>query len=212
MQFFAVAALLFTAAFAAPSTEAPAGLARRAEAWCPPGLLYSNPLCCDADVLGVADVDCVTREYPLDIIHPLCLSATNKVKTAPEAPSKCKSFGSVCASIGRQPKCCAIPVVSPLSKPSSVAANIANLSFLGWFGSSLHRCHPTVLAHSSPPPESRVNIGTALYIELSVRDVLIIMCRLWINNGYGNGGSGWGNKRINGFTSIYTFLTSHQWI
>ncbi|OPB45549.1 HFB3 protein [Trichoderma guizhouense] len=89
MQFFAVAALLFTAAFAAPSTEAPAGLARRTEAWCPPGLLYSNPLCCDTDVLGVADVDCVTP---------------------PEAPSKCKSFGSVCASIGRQPKCCAIPV------------------------------------------------------------------------------------------------------
>ncbi|KAL6812920.1 hydrophobin [Trichoderma sp. SZMC 28013] len=87
MQFLAVAALLFTAAFAAPSTEAP-GLARRAEAWCPKGL-YSVPQCCDADVVGVADLDCVSP---------------------PSAPSKCKSFQGACASIGRQAKCCVLPV------------------------------------------------------------------------------------------------------
>ncbi|KAM6478307.1 hydrophobin [Trichoderma sp. SZMC 28011] len=88
MQFLAVAALLFTAAFAAPSTEAPAGLARRAEAWCPKGL-YGVPQCCDVDVLGVADVDC---------------------RSPPSAPSKCKSFQGACASIGLQPKCCVLPV------------------------------------------------------------------------------------------------------
>ncbi|KAL6697172.1 hydrophobin [Trichoderma pleuroticola] len=87
MQFLAVAALLFTAAFAAPSTEAPA-LARRDEAWCPPGL-YSVPQCCDVDVLGVAAVDC---------------------RTPPSASSKCKLFKGVCASIGLQPKCCVLPV------------------------------------------------------------------------------------------------------
>ncbi|KAJ4856931.1 fungal hydrophobin domain-containing protein [Trichoderma breve] len=88
MQFLAVAALLFTAAFAAPSTEAPAGLARRNEAWCPRGL-YSVPQCCDADVIGVADLDCVVPPF---------------------APSRCKSFYGACASIGRQPKCCVLPV------------------------------------------------------------------------------------------------------
>ncbi|KAF3057697.1 Trihydrophobin [Trichoderma lentiforme] len=88
MQFLAVAALLFTAAFAAPSTEAPAALARRNEAWCPRGL-YSVPQCCDTDVLGVADLDC---------------------RTPPDLPSKCKNFGSACATIGLQPKCCVLPV------------------------------------------------------------------------------------------------------
>lgn len=72
MQFLAVAALLFTAAFAAPSTETPAGLARRAEAWCPTGL-YAVPQCCDVDVLGVAAVDCRTREYSQNIIHHVFL-------------------------------------------------------------------------------------------------------------------------------------------
>ncbi|KAL7910497.1 hydrophobin [Trichoderma velutinum] len=87
MQFLAVAALLFTTAFAAPSTEA-RGLARRADAWCPDGL-YAEPQCCDVDVLGVAALDC---------------------RVPPVKPSKCKSFQSVCAAIGLQPKCCVLPV------------------------------------------------------------------------------------------------------
>ncbi|UKZ90376.1 uncharacterized protein TrAFT101_005399 [Trichoderma asperellum] len=30
---------------------------------CPSGLLYTNPQCCSAGVLGVADLDCKTREF-----------------------------------------------------------------------------------------------------------------------------------------------------
>ncbi|KAL6883137.1 hydrophobin [Trichoderma longibrachiatum] len=88
MQFLAVAALLFTSALAAPSSDIH-GVIRRANPFCPDGLLYTNPVCCDADVLGVADLDCVVP---------------------PSKPTSCKSFGSVCASIGREPKCCAIPI------------------------------------------------------------------------------------------------------
>ncbi|KAL7941517.1 hydrophobin [Trichoderma barbatum] len=88
MQFLAVAALLLTTAFAAPSTEAH-GIIRRANAFCPEGLLYTNPQCCDVDVLGLAALDC---------------------RTPPVKPSKCKSFRSVCAALGLQPKCCAVPV------------------------------------------------------------------------------------------------------
>ncbi|PTB64898.1 hydrophobin [Trichoderma citrinoviride] len=87
MQFLAVAALLFTTALAAPSSD-PSGIVRRANVWCPRGL-YANPQCCDVDVLGVADLGCVVP---------------------PSKPSSCKSFGSVCASIGRQPKCCVAPI------------------------------------------------------------------------------------------------------
>ncbi|KAL7811342.1 hypothetical protein V8C26DRAFT_408802 [Trichoderma gracile] len=88
MQFLAVAALLFTTALAAPSSNVN-GVARRANNFCPDGTLYTNPVCCDVDVLGVADVDCVVP---------------------PSRLTSCKSFGSICASIGRQPKCCAVPV------------------------------------------------------------------------------------------------------
>ncbi|KAK0757443.1 hypothetical protein N5P37_010168 [Trichoderma harzianum] len=87
MQFLAVAALLFTAAFAAPSTEAPA-LVRRANAYCPNGL-YAVPQCCDVDVLGVAALDC---------------------RSPPVTPTKCNSFNNICAAIGLQPKCCVLPV------------------------------------------------------------------------------------------------------
>ncbi|KAK4066220.1 fungal hydrophobin [Trichoderma aggressivum f. europaeum] len=89
MQFLAVAALLFTSALAAPSADAN-GVYRRANAFCPDGLLYTNPQCCDADVLGLADLDCVTP---------------------PSAPTSCKSFDGICASIGREPKCCAVPII-----------------------------------------------------------------------------------------------------
>ncbi|KAL7807950.1 hydrophobin [Trichoderma aethiopicum] len=89
MQFLAVAALLFTSALAAPSSDVH-GVIRRANAFCPEGLLYTNPQCCDVDILGVADLDCVPP---------------------PSKPTSCKSFGSVCASVGRAPKCCAVPII-----------------------------------------------------------------------------------------------------
>lgn len=65
MQFFAAATLLLATAFAAPSVDSNGnGVARRQAApnFCPPGLLYSSPQCCDVDILGVADLDCVVRK------------------------------------------------------------------------------------------------------------------------------------------------------
>lgn len=54
---FTVATLFFATALA--------GVARRqAPAFCPPGLLYTNPQCCQVDVLGLADLDCVVRKSP----------------------------------------------------------------------------------------------------------------------------------------------------
>ncbi|KAM0471292.1 hypothetical protein ACHAPX_009474 [Trichoderma viride] len=93
MQFFAVATLFLATAFAAPSVDSNGnGVARRQAAsdFCPPGLLYTNPQCCDIDVLGVADLDCVVP---------------------PRGPSNCKTFNGICASIGKEPKCCAVPIL-----------------------------------------------------------------------------------------------------
>ncbi|KAK1242935.1 hypothetical protein MKX08_005747 [Trichoderma sp. CBMAI-0020] len=92
MQFFTIATLFLATAFAAPSVDSNGnGVARRTAVppFCPPGLLYTVPQCCDVDVLGVADLDCVTP---------------------PSAPSNCKTFAGVCSKIGREPKCCVLPV------------------------------------------------------------------------------------------------------
>ncbi|KAL7900468.1 fungal hydrophobin domain-containing protein [Trichoderma sp. SZMC 28014] len=82
MQYLTIATLFFATAFA--------GVARRqAPAFCPPGLLYTVPQCCAVNVLGVADLDCVTP---------------------PRGPSNCKTFEAICETVGREPKCCAVPV------------------------------------------------------------------------------------------------------
>ncbi|PNP43157.1 hypothetical protein TGAMA5MH_05091 [Trichoderma gamsii] len=91
MKFFAVTLFLATA-LAAPSVDSNGnGVARRQAppAFCPPGLLYTVPQCCDVDVLGVADLDCVAP---------------------PSAPSNCKTFAGICSKIGREPKCCVLPI------------------------------------------------------------------------------------------------------
>ncbi|KAM0464504.1 hypothetical protein ACHAPV_002330 [Trichoderma viride] len=91
MQFTIATLFLAAAAAAAPSVDSNGnGVARRQAApFCPPGLLYSVPQCCDVDVLGVADLDCVAP---------------------PSGPSKCKTFKGICSSIGREPKCCVLPI------------------------------------------------------------------------------------------------------
>lgn len=33
---------------------------------CTPGTLYTQPRCCRTDALGVADLDCITRESTLE--------------------------------------------------------------------------------------------------------------------------------------------------
>lgn len=69
MQFFTITTLFLATAFAAPSVDSNGnGVARRqAPAFCPPGLLYTNPQCCAVDVLGVADLDCVARKCNMSI-------------------------------------------------------------------------------------------------------------------------------------------------
>lgn len=51
MKFFAAATLLFVSALAAPNYQP-----------CSSGL-YSEAKCCATDVLGIADLNCQTREY-----------------------------------------------------------------------------------------------------------------------------------------------------
>ncbi|KAK3182504.1 beta ketoadipyl CoA thiolase, th1 [Lecanicillium sp. MT-2017a] len=55
---------------------------------CPSGL-YSNPQCCQVDVLGVAALDCSTPD---------------------ETPKSGSNFGEICAKTGKQAKCCVLPV------------------------------------------------------------------------------------------------------
>lgn len=56
MKFLAVAALLAGAAIAAPTSNTGGA------PLCPLGL-FSNPQCCSTDVLGLAGLDCKSREY-----------------------------------------------------------------------------------------------------------------------------------------------------
>jgi hypothetical protein len=73
MQFLTIATLFFATAFAAPSMDNHGhGVARRQGfEFCPPGLLYQNPQCCDIDILGIADLDCVVRKQnPLSPLTP----------------------------------------------------------------------------------------------------------------------------------------------
>lgn len=52
---FIIFAMGFTGALARPSEA-------RTEPLCPAGLLYSVPQCCTTGVLGVADLDCKSRQ------------------------------------------------------------------------------------------------------------------------------------------------------
>ncbi|CEJ81518.1 hypothetical protein VHEMI01639 [[Torrubiella] hemipterigena] len=83
MKFF-VAASLLAVAFAAPAeldtrTDRPV---------CPNGL-FSNPLCCATDVLGVA-----------------CLDGGAPDQT----PRDGRDFRDICAKKGQQARCCVLPV------------------------------------------------------------------------------------------------------
>ncbi|KAJ4865090.1 fungal hydrophobin domain-containing protein [Trichoderma breve] len=73
MKFFAAAALFATSAMAAV---------------CPTGL-YSNPLCCSDNVLGLIGIDCSTPTVSLGDNAAL--------------------FQANCASKGKQPLCCVAP-------------------------------------------------------------------------------------------------------
>lgn len=84
MQFFAVAATLFSAvAVAAP------GLVER-QAYQPCTGLYGSAQCCATDVLGVADLDC---------------------GNPPSTPSNATDFSDVCSAIGQRARCCVLPIL-----------------------------------------------------------------------------------------------------
>ncbi|RFU31451.1 hypothetical protein B7463_g4895, partial [Scytalidium lignicola] len=50
----------------------------------------STPLCCDVDVLGVADLDC---------------------STPPTLPTDISDFVNICAAIGKIDMCCILPIL-----------------------------------------------------------------------------------------------------
>ncbi|KAI8946733.1 hydrophobin-like protein [Xylaria longipes] len=83
---------------------------------CPSGL-YSVPQCCATDVLGVADLNCNSREFnppSLDIQHAggqKRTAFTNLEITASAVPTSADSFKSTCAAGGQRARCCVIPVL-----------------------------------------------------------------------------------------------------
>lgn len=141
MQFTIATLFLAAAAAAAPSVDSNGnGVARRQAApFCPPGLLYSVPQCCDVDVLGVADLDCVVRKCKYEQLFGIESkhSSNDMKKIAPSGPSKCKTFKGICSSIGREPKCCVLPIVSCV--PSLYdSSGLLTVHCLGWPSPSLH--------------------------------------------------------------------------
>lgn len=66
---------------------------------CPSGL-YSNPVCCSADILGVADLDC----------------------KSPSSATSVDDFKLSCSNEGKKATCCAIPAVSYIPVNSCVAS------------------------------------------------------------------------------------------
>ncbi|KAB8291154.1 hypothetical protein EYC80_009842 [Monilinia laxa] len=64
----------------------PATFSSRQDAICSSG----SPVCCDVDVLGVADLDC---------------------ETPPEPYTDIKSFNDVCAAVGKINMCCLLPIL-----------------------------------------------------------------------------------------------------
>ncbi|PMB64752.1 Cryparin [Beauveria bassiana] len=87
MKFFAIAAL-FAGALAMPTAEIEARTYTD-KTICPNGL-YSNLVCADVNILGVA-----------------CLDAD----TPPETPRDGRNFQEICAKIGKQARCAAVPVL-----------------------------------------------------------------------------------------------------
>jgi len=101
MQFttiLAAAILATTSAHAIPAFHAE----KRQQAVCTTGL-YTTPLCCATDVLGVADLDCAAP---------------------PDTPTDNTDFISICATVegGQQAKCCLLPILGQALVCSDVVA------------------------------------------------------------------------------------------
>nr|BDD69331.1 cryparin [Verruciconidia persicina] len=81
MKFFTVAAIIACGATLALATDTPYVPCR--------STIYSNPLCCATDALGIVGLDC---EVP------------------PAIPNDPNHFRHVCSQAGQQAKCCVVPV------------------------------------------------------------------------------------------------------
>lgn len=97
-------------AFAAMAAAIPAMIQERAPGSVCPAL--DTPLCCQADVDGVADVTCEARKYPA--LYFLKLTQTLMFYFSPASDSSSvQAFKNSCASSGTTAKCCVLPLVCP---------------------------------------------------------------------------------------------------
>lgn len=97
-------------AFAAMAAAIPAMIQERAPGSVCPAL--DTPLCCQADVDGVADVTCEARKYPA--LYLLKLTQTLIFHFSPASDSSSvQAFKNSCASSGTTAKCCVLPLVCP---------------------------------------------------------------------------------------------------
>lgn len=97
-------------AFAAMAAAIPAMIQERAPGSVCPAL--DTPLCCQADVDGVADVTCEARKYPA--LYFLELTQTLIFYFSPASDSSSvQAFKNSCASSGTTAKCCVLPLVCP---------------------------------------------------------------------------------------------------
>lgn len=75
MKFLLVAAL-FAGALAVPTGGGDGGGDHSPSPFCPFGGLFGNAQCCATDILGIADLDCQTRELealaPMDRLDTRC--------------------------------------------------------------------------------------------------------------------------------------------
>lgn len=79
--------------------------------------LTSNMQCCAVDVLGVADLNCANRMSNMSRTQ-VALANTGWF-IAPTTPTSAADFQAICAAIGQEARCCAIPVVCSICKTYS---------------------------------------------------------------------------------------------
>lgn len=126
MKFFATLALV-AGAIAAPATLEDRTGGGSSGSVCNPGL-YSNPICCATDVLGVICLDGDVRKFsPKRHILQLAGSCTDILSPANQRPTSARNFRDICAAKGQQARCCVLPVVSNKTKDESMETSQANL-------------------------------------------------------------------------------------
>ena len=75
----------------------------------------SNPVCCATDIIGVANIDCASREFLL----PACASTWSERRspthiallTASRIPNDIPDFNRICSESGLRARCCLVAIV-----------------------------------------------------------------------------------------------------